>query len=149
MFRQDCPEMKLFSIGGENFGDSGCGICSALHITEQYTAHCYTPREVQVRLIDMVHLGVIDRDFYIKSWNNLFSFLGIDIKIRKENFSYLCKPGEEEIIRLQKTTNGKEYEHFVPGDGAGHYSYDSLGRRAAQKDYEIHDKWIIKMLKVR
>lgn len=140
MFRQDVSEIAAFSMGGKKrFEDAACAICSAVHIVEQVTGKYFSPRLIQIKCLDLKASGIIDEDFYIKNWILLFREFGLTIDIRKEGKDYICKNGEEEILRLRKPG----FEHFVPGDGTGHYSFDSLGRRDAQKEYEIHDKWII------
>jgi len=139
MFRQDSIEIADFSMLGDRFKDAGCGICSGLHIIEQVKNSYFSPRKVQVMCFDLHSLEIIDKDFYMKSWERFFSFFGMPSNVRFEGADYICQDGEEEIILLVKPG----YGHLVAGDGKGNYSFDSLGRRDAQKDYTIKDKRII------
>ena len=136
MFRQDCYEINKLLPG---FKDYGCAVCSAAHIVEQLTGKFFSPDDIYTKCKRLQHLKIIDKDFYVKDWNRLFNSFGILVDVRFEGSIYTCKEGEEEILKLVKTG----FAHFVAGDGSGHYSYDSLGRRPAQKDYEIEDKRII------
>lgn len=141
MFRQDCKEIANFSLGSDKFKDSGCAICATAHIAEQLTGKFYDPRDIKSKCISLNGSGVIGENFYVKDWNRLFNAFGILGIVRKEQAEYICENGEEEILRLSKPG----YEHFVAGDGFGNYSFDSLGRRDAQKDYFVKNKWIIKV----
>lgn len=139
MFRQDCIEIKNFSMGSDKFKDSGCAICAIAHIAEQLNGKCYTPREIQSKCIDLLSYGILKENFFVADWNRLLNAFGVIGTFRKEGADYICGDNEEEILRLSKPG----YEHFVAGDGTGHYSFDSLGRRKSQKDYQIKNKWII------
>ena len=139
MFRQDIDEIKHFTLGSDSWADSGCAISSAFHIAEQLTGKFYSPRHVKIISLDMKELGIIDDDFTVLSWDKCFSFIGIRSETRFESADYECEENEYEILKLKKPG----YNHFVPGDGKGHYSWDSLGIRPAQKDYTIEDKRII------
>jgi len=143
MFRQDCQEIKDFSfLEKSTFKEYGCAISSVFHHVEQITGKYFSPSEVEKKCIDMRDLGIIADDFYVKSWNEIFGFFGVPVYTRFESADYECKNDEIEILCLQKPG----YKHFVPGDGKGNYSWDSLGRREAQGDYYIKDKRIMRLL---
>jgi hypothetical protein len=138
MFRQDIDEIKDFGIGGDRYGDSGCALSSVFHIAEQLNGKYYSPRLVMIKAMDMKAVGAIDKNFVV-SWDKAFLELGIRTVTRFESADYECKQGEYEILKLTKPG----YTHFVPGDGKGNYSWDSLGSRQAQKDYSVEEKRII------
>ncbi len=144
MFRQDCKEIKSFSLGSDSFGDSGCAICSTVAMAEQLTGRCYDTRDISIKCLDLFSDNIIGKDFYVKDWIKLLYSFGIKAGARKELSTYICDHDEEEILRLKKPG----YEHFVYGDGTSHYSYDSLGRRPAQKDYRVSDKWVFKIKEI-
>lgn len=136
MFRQDCYEINRILPG---FKESGCAICSAAHTVEQLTGKFFSPDYIYTKCKNLQKLRIIDKEFYVRDWVRLFNSFGILVDVRFEGSRYICQDGEEEILKLSKPG----FSHFVAGDGTGHYSFDSLGRRPAQKDYDIEDKRII------
>lgn len=142
MFRQDCPEIADFSIGKSKFKDTGCAVCCAFHHAEQVKGRFYSPDKVEKLCISMLSDGIIDKDFTVMSWDEIFLYLGIPVRTRFEHSGYICKGSEIEILKLQKPG----FTHFVPGDGNGNYSWDSLGRRPAQSEYYVADKRIMRLV---
>lgn len=140
MFRQDCSEIARFSLGGDNYEDSACSVESAFHHVEQLTCKYFSPGDVKKKCIDFYEKGLIDVDFYVNDWDALYLELGILVRTRFESPEYICKDGEFETLKLVKPG----FAHLVPGDGQGHYSWDSLGTRPEQKDYIVYDKRIMK-----
>lgn len=142
MFRQDCQEIADFNMGKSDFKNVGCAVCSVFHHVEQLTGKYFSVHEVMRKCMDLIAEKIIDNDFYINSWDNIFYSFNLPVKTRFESADYKCKDDEIEILFLQKPG----YKHFVPGDGKGNYSWDSLGRREAQGDYYIKDKRIMRLL---
>lgn len=143
MFRQDCVQIGDFSLGDKLWKDEACAIESVFHLAEQLNGKYYSPEDVKRIARIMNKKGCLDDDLFV-SWDACFSVLGIKTITRFETADYICMPGEYEIIRLQKP----KYKHFVPGDGKGHYSWDSLGIRNQQADYKIIEKRVITVLKI-
>jgi len=102
MFRQDISEIADFSMGRDDFKDVGCAICSAMLIVEQRKGIFYYPQRLQTICLDLKRLGVIDKNFYVNSWDKLFSFLGLVVTTRFEDKYYVCEEDEEEILKLIK-----------------------------------------------
>lgn len=142
MFCQNVKGMNDFSIGGDSFGDSGCAVSSAIHHAEQIRGVYYSMADVKRLCKELEEKGIIDKDFFVESWDLLFDALGVSVITKFRPRNYYCHPDEIEILNLCKTG----FRHFVPGDGTGHYSWDSLGRRDAQADYVIEDKRIMQLV---
>ena len=138
MFRQDIDEMKYFALGGDGWKDSGCALSSVFHIAEQLNRKFYSPKMVRALSVEMKSNGAIDNNFVV-SWDAAFYELGIDTETKFESADYICKENEYEVLKLTKPG----YTHFVPGDGKGNYSWDSLGVRDSRKDYRVSEKRII------
>ncbi len=138
MFRQDIAEIKNFTIGGDRWVDSACALSCVFDLIEQLKCKHYTVRKVKCITEDLIDLMAIDKDFTV-SWVETFKYFGLDVDVKFESADYICKDGEYEILKLEKPG----YSHFVRGDGKGHYSWDSLGIRPAQKDYHVAEKRII------
>jgi len=135
MFRQDIDAMKYFSIGGDSWKDSGCALSCVFYFAEMLKREYYTPRYAMIKSVEMKTVGAIDKDFFVE-WDKAFYELGIDTLTTFKDPYYICSDGEYEILELEKPG----YFHFVPGDGKGNYSWDSLGIRDAQKDYHVAGK---------
>ena len=61
---------------------------------------------------------------------------------------YICKDDEREVLKLVKRKNWHMENppaHYVPGNGQGCYSWDSLGHRPQQKEYVVYAKRIFKI----
>lgn len=143
MFRQDIEEIADFSLGGTvKFKDTACALCSTLHIVEQIKGVFFSPWRVKKLCQELLHQKIIDKEFYIESWDKIFSYLGVPVKTHFEAAEYTCREHEVEILKLVKPG----HTHFAPGDGKGHYSWDSLGRRKAQKDYELAEKRVFTLM---
>jgi hypothetical protein len=138
VFRQDIDDMKYFALGGDLFKDSGCALASVFHIAEQLNRKYYCPRMVMMYAVDMKTVGAIDKDFVVV-WDKAFEQLGLETETKFESADYECLENEYEVLKLEKPG----YIHFVPGDGKGHYSWDSLGVRDSQKYYTVAEKRII------
>lgn len=97
----------------------------------------YTKQLLRYKYIDE-ELGV----YGTENTKRVLKYLGVPVKaVRVEDRHYHCRPGEYEILKLTKTG----YMHFVPGDGEGNYTWDPLGVRPAQREYDLESKRIIVM----
>lgn len=144
MFRQDIKDIKDFKLNKSSnykWGDLACALSIVFDLVEQLTCTFYNPKLAKIYARDMHKHGHLDDNFLVH-WNGCFYELGLIVDVRKETKDYICKPGEYEFLHLKKPG----YSHFVRGNGKGFYSWDSLGIRKAQKDYQIHSKRIIKIL---
>ena len=142
MIRQDSPEIKDFRLtkGGDRWYDSACALSSVFHIVEQEIPIAYSVNDIKSYAKEMFKKGFLDKALIV-AWDGCFLALGLKTETRFEGPGYQCKSDEREVLELRKPG----YTHFVPGDGSGHYSWDSLGHRDTQKDYQIHSKRIIKI----
>lgn len=146
MIRQDCEELKRLS--DLPFEAYACKLFACFYFSEQLTGAYYDAEIVIDKTIDLMGFGYVDKELSvyesmdgINKTKKVLQFLGVPCKdVVYKGADYICKVGEYEILKLTKPG----YAHFVPGDGRGNYSWDSLGIRAAQKDYKLYSKRIIR-----
>lgn len=144
MFRQDIKDIKDFKLNRKTeytWGDNACALSCVFDLVEQLTCTYYDPKIAKLYAKDMHKHGHLDDNFLVH-WNGCFYELGLIVDVIFEKPDYICEESEYEILELRKPGN----THFVRGDGKGHYSWDSLGIRKAQKDYTIYSKRIIKVV---
>lgn len=146
MYRQDVEPFKEFRLipGSKAFSTEGCAICCIFSIAEQESPFYLSIDSIKQKIKDMYYNGFIDNEFTVlgqPGWIGCFDLLGVRAKEVKyiTNPRYIAKSNEREILVLKKPG----YQHFVHGDGEGHYVWDSLGKRPQQKSYRVVEKRII------
>ena len=141
MIRQDCPEFKYYSP--LPFKEYACKLFCCFFWSEQLTGALYDVEKVVELCEQLIRFGHVKADlgvYGVDDTRKVLKYLGVPVKsVKVEGPFYVCKEHEYEILKLVKP----EYMHFVPGDGKGHYTWDSLGVRPSQKDYHIDSKRII------
>ena len=150
MFRQNIPEIKDYSLGGSCvYGTDACAIESVFAIDEQERPINFSVDMVKYLVNRMLTMSAIDKEFLIQGvngWEKCFYIAGLSVKCRYEKDpTYQCLDNEREVLKLVKRKNwhlDNPPAHFVPGNGCGYYSWDSLGRRPAQKEYAVYAKRI-------
>jgi len=150
MFRQDIPEIKDFKIGGKcKYGTDACAIESVFAIVEQERPLHFSINLVKELVRSMKTRGAIDKEFtiqWIPGWENCFYICGLLVDARYVNDpAYICKKNEREVLKLVKREHWSLKDppaHYVPGNGRGEYSWDSLGHRPQQRDYAVFAKRI-------
>ena len=147
MIRQDCEELKYLS--NLPFAKYACKLFACFYFVEQLKGSYFDAEEI-VKITDelLTHkyidneLSVYENLNGINTTKLTLKYLGLNVAdVFYENQFYQCKNKEYEILKLTKPG----YAHFVPGDGSGHYSWDSLGIRPQQKDYRLKSKRIIRL----
>lgn len=100
----------------------------------------YTVRLIDAGYIDK-NLNVYENHEKLNKTKLVLKYIGIpNVKnVVYKEADYICKDKEYEILKLEKPG----YGHFVPGNGIGQYSWDSLGIRPQQKNYKLKSKRII------
>lgn len=144
MFRQDVKDIRDYKLNKKTsftWGSKACALSCVFDLVEQLSCIYYDPKLAKLLAHDMHKNGHLDDDFLVH-WNGCFYELGLIVDVRFEGKYYICKDGEYEILELKKPG----HTHFVRGDGCGHYSWDSLGIREAQKDYIVNSKRIVKVI---
>lgn len=143
MYRQDIPELQ----GDLPFREYGCKLMSYYYFLEQVLpAHFISPDDIVYQAQQMIISGILGKDLTIRESCEYMvpHYLGIPIKESKRTGpEYICKSNELEILWLHRKENGHEYNHFVPGDGRGNYSWDPLGIRPQQRRYQVAGKRIM------
>lgn len=144
MIRQDHPAVKDFKLpdGKCTFGTDACAVSTVFEIVEQRANRYYSPELVKLYTEVMYRMGFLDKEFTIpgpENWEGCFRVLGLDVECRYiDDLDYVCTLDEEEALKLVKP----KYQHFVRGNGKAQYSHDSLGPRAAQRDYKVGSRRI-------
>ena len=141
MFRQDIKDIKDYRLNNSTqytWGDLACALSCVFDLVEQLKSIYYSPRVAMIYSSDMRKHDALN-DKFLVTWDKCFYELGLITSTRRESSNYICKPGEYEILHLQKPG----HDHFVRGNGYGQYSWDSLGIRKAQTEYTIKSKRIV------
>lgn len=141
MIRQD--NIELNTISELPFEEYACKLFCCFYFSEQIINTYYDPETVIDKTLALLNKGYIDCELALYGTENTkmaLRYLQVPVKaVKTASASYKCKENELEILKLEKPG----YMHFVPGDGKGHYTWDSLGLRPEQDDYKITAKRII------
>lgn len=145
MIRQDCGELTYYS--SLPFKKYACKLFSCFYFSEQITNAYYDAEMITQLTEELIHFKHVDSELSvyenlngINTTKRTLLFLGVPVKdVVYRGADYICKDNEHEILKLVKPG----YAHFVPGDGTGNYSWDSLGIRPQQKNYKLKSKRII------
>jgi len=141
MFRQDVQELKYFSH--MPFKKFACKLFCCFYWSEQLANELYEVQSLVNVTEQLIRFGHVKADLGVYGVDNtrkVLKYLGVPVKsVKVEGPFYVCEKNEYEILKLVKPG----FMHFVPGDGKGNYTWDSLGVRPSQKDYHIDSKRII------
>lgn len=138
MYRQDIPELQ----GKFLFRQYGCKLFSYFFWLEQTEKMTLQIDDIFSLTEQLIEMKFVTKDLEILEKYELLvpQYIGINAKESKRTGpEYICKPNEIEILWLKKPG----YNHFVPGDGKGNYTWDPLGRRDSQNYYKVAGKRII------
>jgi len=141
MIRQDDLELNLSAE--LPFEEFACKLFCLFYFSEQIINTFYDPDTIIDRTLRFLNKGWINCELAVYGIVNTKAIL-VDLQVpvkavKTASASYRCKPNELEILKLTKPG----YMHFVPGDGHGNYTWDSLGLRPGQDDYKLTAKRII------
>ena len=152
MFRQNLPAIYDFSLGGScSYGTDACAIECVFAIVEQERPLHFDIEMVKYLVNRMLVMLAIDKEFLIqgvKGWEKCFYIAGLLVECKYVDKDYICKDDEREVLKLVKRKNWHMENppaHYVPGNGQGCYSWDSLGHRPQQKEYVVYAKRIFKI----
>jgi len=145
MIRQDCAELGYLS--SLPFKKYACKLFSCFYFAEQLLNVYYDVEAVVQITEELLHFNHVDDELSVyenlngvNTTKRTLKFLGLPVgNVIYQPADYICKPNEYEILKLTKPG----YAHFVPGDGNGNYTWDSLGIRPQQKQYTLKSKRII------
>ena len=145
MIRQDCEELKFYS--DLDFEGWACKLFLCFYFAEQIGNLYSDIEKIVEEVLVLINKGFVKCDLGVYGHGNtlaVLKYLGVPAeKVREEGPYYECQINEIEMLDMRRTSNGKDYQHFVAGDGKGNYSWDSLGIRPWQRKYKLHSKRII------
>lgn len=107
-----------------------------------------TASGIMVELLKMEYRAVltesippIEDNCYVNNPDAIAKWFGIKVRepVRKEGPSYICEPGEEELLVFKY----ESYIHATAGDGRGRVTYDPLGYSNTVRLGRLESKRII------
>ena len=109
----------------------GCAFMSMAFLANKYLSYELGVTEIIADYDDLVKTQVMSSDCFIYDWYGLGEFFGFELMrdaVVHRDRKYQCNHDEMEIIlwRLSRG-QGKEWRHFVAGNGKGVTTYDPWG----------------------
>ena len=127
---------------GRPFAQNGCAIMSCLFWGEQIGGIVLSPEWVIDKVEEWLIKRWITSELYVLQWGKIMNDLNVKCNYMGHMHADVpCLSNEIEILNV---TFGK-YSHFLPGDGRGHFVYDSMGRNNNQRKYVVKSKRIFEL----